>query len=72
MPRIDHTWVEIGKVKDEAGQFLFKNVSQVMCGILAIPHSNAGCERIFSYVRKNKTDQRSSLAADTIDALMVR
>ena len=41
-----------------------------MCGILAIPHSNAGCERIFSCVRKNKTDQRSSLA-DILDALMV-
>ena len=39
--------------------------------ILAIPHSNAGCEIIFSMVRKNKTDQRASMSSETPNALMV-
>ena len=32
--------------------------------VLVIPHSNAGQERLFSIVRKNKTDSRSSLKLD--------
>ena len=31
---------------------------------MTIPHSNAGKERIFSLVNKNKTPSRSSLALD--------
>ena len=69
--RIDHTWVAIGAVKDSAGVLLFSNLSRVMLGILTIPHSNASCERIFSCVRKNRTDQRASLSAKTVDSLMV-
>ena len=43
----------------------------VMLGILTMPHSNATYERICSCVRNNKTDQRASLAADTVDSLLV-
>ena len=50
---------------------MFPNVAKVMLGILTIPHSNAGCKRIFSCVRKNRTDQRASLLAKTMDSLMV-
>jgi len=69
--RVDHSWVEINKIQDSVGTFLFAKLSKVMLGILTIPHSNASCERIFSCVRKNKTDQRASLSADTLDALLV-
>ena len=69
--RIDHAWADIGCVEDEAGQFIFQNLSKVMMAILSIPHSNAGCERIFSMVRKNKTDQRASMSSETLNALMV-
>ena len=69
--RIDHMWIEIGKMKDEAGVLMFKNISFFMLGILTIPHSNAACERVFSVVRKNKTEQRASLGPSTMNALMV-
>ena len=68
--RVDHSWVEITKIQDSVGTFLFAKLSKLMLGLLTIPHSNA-CERIFSCVRKNKTDQRASLSADTWDALLV-
>ena len=32
--------------------------------VLILPHSNAGEERLFSMVRKNKTDSRSSMKLD--------
>lgn len=69
--RADFTWSAIGEMKDVAGELLFRSLSSVMLGILTIPHCNASCERIFSQVRKNKTDQRASLGAETMDALMV-
>jgi hypothetical protein len=71
MDRIDHTWKSLGELRDEAGELMFPNLSAVMLGILTIPHSNAQCERIFSCVRKNKTDQRACLGSETLDALMV-
>ena len=63
---VDQWWVEIGR-KHQQQQFL----SQVMYGILCLPHSSAHCERIFSTVRKNKTDKRASLSEDTLDSLLV-
>ena len=52
--RVDHSWVEINKIQDSVGTFLFAKLSKVMLGILTIPHSNASCERIFSCVKKTK------------------
>ncbi|KAK7488557.1 hypothetical protein BaRGS_00020174 [Batillaria attramentaria] len=40
-------------------------------GVCTIPHSSASCERVFSCVRKNLTDQRSTLHQDTLEALLV-
>ena len=37
------------------------NLSKVALAVLTIPHSNAGEERVFSMIRKNKTDFRSNL-----------
>ena len=42
-----------------------------MLGIITIPHSSAHCERVFSTVRKNRTDQRSSLNDKTLESLLV-
>ena len=40
--------------------------------IMTIPHSNAGEERIFSLINKNKTPSRSSLGLDgTLSSLTV-
>ena len=69
--RIDLTWSNIGNMKDLCGSVKFKEVSLLMLGILTIPHSSAHCERIFSCVRKNRTEQRSCLGDDSLEALLV-
>jgi len=43
----------------------------MMMNIIVIAHSSARCERVFSIVRKNKTDFRDSLGRDTLEALVV-
>ena len=48
----------------ETSQNRFKHLPRVAEVILVIPHSNAEQERLFSIVRKNKTDGRSSLKLD--------
>ncbi|KAL8621529.1 hypothetical protein ACOMHN_026201 [Nucella lapillus] len=58
-------------MKDASGAAQFHFLPTFMVSILTIPHSNAHCERVFSYVRKNRTDQRESLGEETMDALMV-
>jgi hypothetical protein len=42
----------------------FRYLQKVGELVLVLPHSNAGEERLFSMVRKNKTDSRSSLKLD--------
>jgi hypothetical protein len=63
--RLDFSWAKIGQNPD------FQELSLVMRGILPIPHSSAPCETIFSCVRKNKTPQRASLSAQTLESLLV-
>eukprot|EP00745_Piridium_sociabile_P017086 TRINITY_DN2568_c0_g1_i14.p1 TRINITY_DN2568_c0_g1~~TRINITY_DN2568_c0_g1_i14.p1 ORF type:complete len:672 (-),score=163.69 TRINITY_DN2568_c0_g1_i14:435-2351(-) len=63
--RIDETWAEIATKKD------LKGLGRVMAGIMTVPHSSAPCERVFSVVRKNSTEQRPSLGQDTLEALLV-
>ena len=70
-PRLDETWSAIGHITDEDGSHPLKELSFVMLGLLAIPHSSSHCERVFSTVRKNRTDQRASLADDTLEAMLV-
>ena len=41
----------------ENGSFIFKELSQLMLSILTIPQSSAHCERVFSTVRKNRTEK---------------
>lgn len=68
--RDDTKWFSIGKMK-KGGDLLFPHLPKVMLGIMTIPHSSAHCERIFSVVRKNKTDFRGSMGPDTLEALVV-
>ena len=69
--RADHTWGNIGKLKDEDGEVLFKILPRVMCAVFTLPHSSAHCERIFSIVIRNQTDCRSNLGHETLEALLV-
>lgn len=68
--RMDATWMEISKLQED-GSAVFKSLPMVMMSILTIPHSSAHCERIFSIVRKNKTDFRGSMGSDTLEAIVV-
>ena len=68
---MDVQWMKIREIKDAVGVHCFKNLAKVMLGILSIPHSNAACERIFSCVRKNKTDQKASMGQRTLESLMI-
>ena len=69
--REDCKWVKISQLKDDFGEVKYKFLPKVILGILTIFHSNAECERIFSFVRKNHTVFRSSLGNDTTENLMI-
>lgn len=68
--RIDQYWVAAANFQ-EHGSKPFAAISSFMLGILTIPHSSAHCERVFSCVRKIKTDQRSSLSPHTLESLLI-
>jgi len=69
--RIDTAWHQLSLIKDVAtGLPKYGALSSVVLGILTIYHSNADCERLFSAVRKNKTDFRSSLSTDTLSSIL--
>lgn len=68
----DKFWFSILDTINGDGSPKYQKLSFMMLGILTIPHSNAECERIFSSVRKNKTDFRGSLSHDMLSALLVQ
>ena len=63
--RIDEAWHELSK--DPSYDLL----SQVMLGILVLPHSNADSERVFSVVRKNHTDFRPTTSRKLLESTLV-
>lgn len=65
LERMDEKWAAVGRIES------YKELAAVMGGILTIPHSSAHCERVFSCVRKNRTDQRSCLGDSTLESLLV-
>ena len=67
----DQQWFQISQVKNAMGNFKFQRLAYFMLGILTIPHSNAECERLFSQVRKNKTDFRGSMSNDMLGSLLL-
>ena len=54
--RADKFWTEVARKHPT-----FKDLADVMRGILTIPHSSAACERVFSMVRKTCTEGRASM-----------
>ncbi|KAK6191363.1 hypothetical protein SNE40_003074 [Patella caerulea] len=62
--RMDVIWGFLGHMVHAGGRLRFAKLSAVAKLVLVIPHSNAGEERVFSMVRKNKTDFRNSLSVD--------
>lgn len=69
--RVDEVWFEIVNMKNlVTGRQRFPVLGKFIAGLLVIPHSNADCERLFSMVRKNRTEMRSSMTVDTLSALI--
>ena len=62
--RMDIIWGFLFKKTNADGSSSFKYLSKVVESVLVLPHSNATSERVFSMVRKNKTDTRGNLSID--------
>ena len=62
----------IGQVQDTLGHYNYRHLARIMSGVLAIPHSNADCERVFSLVRKTRTEARSSVNNETLESLLIQ
>lgn len=66
-------WQEIRTVKDGNNHVKFNVLSDLMCGLLALPHSSACVERVFSKVNIIKTKQTNRLQVDAIaDRLLAK
>ena len=69
--RMDVIWHNIAAIKSADGRLKFKILSKIAKLVLCIAHSNAGEERVFSMIRKNKTPFRPNLALDkTLPSLL--
>lgn len=62
--RMDVIWGYLSSLKLGNGSHKFGRISDVAKTVLILPHSNAGEERVFSLIRKNKTAFRPSLQVD--------
>ncbi len=68
---IDSLWVSIDQLENELYAKHFKNIADVMLGILSIPHSNAECKRIFYKVENIHTEFCSSLSDEKLVILLL-
>ena len=69
--RSDRVRHELRLWKDLDGTQPYQELACAMLGILSIPHSNPDAERIFSLVRKNRSETRAFMSISTIEALLV-
>ena len=63
-------WVNVYNMKSNMDEHKYKNLATIALKLLSIPTSNVDCERVFSHVRRIKTDFRSSLSTETISSLI--
>ena len=69
--RIDVLWQKISQVKDMFGNAKYLLLGMFMKSLCALPHSNADSERVFSLLRKNKTESRASMSRKLLNDLIV-
>jgi len=69
--RMDRKWALLSKVTSADGILKYNRLCNVMLSILTIPHSNAECERIFSSVKKTRTQFRSSLSDENLENILI-
>ena len=63
-------WLHISTIESPLGERKYYHISNLALNLLSIPASNADSERVFSLVRRIKTDFRSSLSTETLSALI--
>ena len=64
--KIPEFWSKLKSVKDGNDQPKFGLLSQLMCGLLALLHSSACVERVFSQLNLVKTKQTNRLKTRTV------
>ena len=69
--KLDTGWVFLARAKHADGQEWFPLLSKVARLVATIPHSNAGEERVFSMIRKNRSESRPWLNAETTLASII-
>ncbi|GFS19858.1 retrovirus-related Pol polyprotein from type-1 retrotransposable element R2 [Elysia marginata] len=69
--RVDKLWGKIAMIRCADSDPKYARLSSVMLGLLAIPHSNADAERVFSLVRKNKTEARASMSRQLLSDIII-
>ena len=69
--RMDVIWGYLSTCTLCDGTLRFAHLSKVACLVLLIPHSNAEEERVFSMIKKNKTDFRNRLSLNaTVSSIL--
>ena len=68
---MDQFWINVGTLTDISGSNEFKEISKFALDVLALPHSSASCERVFSKINLTKTRVRNRLVTDTVNALLL-
>ena len=70
--RVDVLWGYLRGIKEPGSSQLMFGLLFRVAEVMTIPHSNAGEERIFSFINKNKTPSRSSLQLEgTLSSLLL-
>ncbi|KAK3871728.1 hypothetical protein Pcinc_023144 [Petrolisthes cinctipes] len=59
-------WYDLQSVKDGNGQAKFGLLSELMCNLLALPHSSLCVESVFSQIHTIKTKETKSLYSSTV------
>lgn len=59
-------WYELQSIKDGNGQAKFGLLSELMCTLLALPHSSLCVERVFSQIHTIKTKRTKSLYSTSV------
>lgn len=67
----DSYWFRMGKEVTQEGGKRFTLLSRCMLRVISIFHSNASCERLFSMIRRNRTDFRSSMSNKLVESLAI-
>ena len=63
-------WLHVKSMESPLGERKYYHLSNLALNLLSIPASNADSERVFSLVRRIKSDFRASLSTDTLSALI--